>query len=1529
VFFRRDSQRVRTPRRHLHYRARPFHRRPTFASRRLSYEPLEARQLLATFEAMGPAAVIHGGTEKVSPDNEVSGAIHTVVTHPTNANVMYVGSVNGGIWRTNNATAARPHWVPLTDGLPSLSIGAMAMDPNNPQRLVAGMARYSSFAVGGALTGIILSENAGATWQVIDDPLLAGRNISGIAINGDRILVSAGGGFFADSDPVPSGGLFRSNDGGATWENLEIFPRRANFPDEPLAFEVFDLVADPTDPQRFYAGVADEGIYRSDDGGTNWSTASAGDPRIDNFYLVVDANGLDDNNIEMAVASNGRIYAAFIAEGQPLYFGYSDSAGGSWIEMDIPLTAETTGAVGISPRPKQGGQGNIHFSIAADPLDPFTVYVGGDSQDGDLSFQLGNSIGARDFVGKLFRGDTRHDPIGNVMDATGVIPFLGYSPQWEHLTHSNLVAAMPEGGTRRGSAPHADSREITFDANGEMIQVDDGGIYRRTSPRTNQGDWFSLNGDLQVTEIHSIAYDSNGNVLLAGSQDNGAVQQLSPSNKRWEVVEIINQSIVGSVVRSAPGDGGDVAIDDSSIPGHSIRYTSSQELDSFRRQVYDAKNNLISEDLLTPNIVGNFLTPVVLNEVNRSRIAVGGSFGIFESFDRGSSFREIFGPENASFGVLGGAQMAIEYGGSRGGSSNPAALYVGSDGEVFVRTQQNENLRLTRAQFPGGFIWDIATDTADWMNAYVIDRDDVYVTANAGDSWRKITGNLTASGAGELRTVEFVRRGSAEGFVVVGTDTGIFVTSDSNPGRWTEVGNLPHAPVFDLEYDVTDNVLAVGTMGRGAFLLRNAFEAIRGTGGGGTQQSAARGTVWKDLDGDGVRDGNEPGLAGVTIYVDINGDNQIGVSEPAGVTTVNGSYAIGNVPRGTYAVRAAVQPGWVQTAPSGNGEHVVNFANLALAANLNFGIREGVGGEMGFDFGDAPGPYPTLLSSNGASHGIVSGFQLGQRVDGDLNGRPSAAADGDDNHNEDDEDGVTFVSDLIPGSPATVEIVVQNGTQPPGVLQGWIDFDGDGSWNTAGEQIFRDLNVSAGTNVLTFNVPSWARLGDTFARFRYGYERGISFRGRAVAGEVEDYQIEVVRGGPTAVEDNFVVRRNSSDNQLNVLTNDTLRPGTNTVIASVAPASADGSVQVAPNGGSVIYTPQAGFTGTETFIYTLRDRNGLTDSATVSVFVQPDLAGIRLAATTPGGSPITSVAVGQTFLLQGYVQDLTPSAGGVFSAYLDIEYPAAAASVVGPIAFGEDFPNGHSGSISVDGLIDEIGAFDGLDRLGSAEAFLFSLPMRADQAGTFAFTGNPADVLPSHIVLLFDRDDPVPTDQIEYRPLSLTFTQAIAAQTNPRNSLDVNDDTSVSPLDALLVINELNIGPGLAARAEGEFGPFYLDVSADGAVSPLDALLVINELNRISDAEGEPVRLIPLAAAASAVNAADSPAAPIDAPATGGRTGQVNDVSGKPLLLDADPRQQLFATLDDGDDRWTTSAEIGEGLESALSLMNDDLKMMS
>src|SRR4029077_16348063 len=96
------------------------------------------------WEALGPAPV--EGGQSITQGNQVEGAVHCVAPHPTNPDILYVGATNGGIWRADDATAARPTWRPLTDRMPSLSIGALALDVDAPDVIVAGIGRFSSFS---------------------------------------------------------------------------------------------------------------------------------------------------------------------------------------------------------------------------------------------------------------------------------------------------------------------------------------------------------------------------------------------------------------------------------------------------------------------------------------------------------------------------------------------------------------------------------------------------------------------------------------------------------------------------------------------------------------------------------------------------------------------------------------------------------------------------------------------------------------------------------------------------------------------------------------------------------------------------------------------------------------------------------------------------------------------------------------------------------------------------------------------------------------------------------------------------------------------------------------------------------------------------------------------------------------------------------------------------------------------------------------------------------------------------------------
>ncbi|MGD8454113.1 MAG: GEVED domain-containing protein [Phycisphaerae bacterium] len=183
-----------------------------------------------------------------------------------------------------------------------------------------------------------------------------------------------------------------------------------------------------------------------------------------------------------------------------------------------------------------------------------------------------------------------------------------------------------------------------------------------------------------------------------------------------------------------------------------------------------------------------------------------------------------------------------------------------------------------------------------------------------------------------------------------------------------------------------------------------------------------------------------------------------------------------------------------------------------FAIDLAFVVVTEGGEEL--DWGDAPDPtYPTLAASNGANHAIAPGVFLGAAIDSEPDGQPHPNALGDDIATIDDEDGVTFLTPIVPGGNATVQVVAS----VPGQLDAWLDFAGDGSWAEAGDQIFMGQPLAAGVNTLTFPVPAFAPPGlVTFARFRFTTLAGamLPFDGPAPDGEVEDYQV-IIEEGPT------------------------------------------------------------------------------------------------------------------------------------------------------------------------------------------------------------------------------------------------------------------------------------------------------------------------------------------------------------------------------------------------------------------------------
>jgi subtilisin-like proprotein convertase family protein len=696
----------------------------------------------------GPAPALNSPTVVIPPNNPVSGAIQVVAPNPTNANVLFVGAVNGGVWKTSNATSPSPTWTPLTDSLPGQSISSMSLDVTDltDQTLVVGTGRRSSLPAGTTpagddQVGLYYTTNGGVSWTQFNQSILRDQVFNGVAARGNVILAGSA-----------TNGLYRSTDRGASWTLISGTHGL-------LTGGVFDLVADPGNSNRFYAAVKGRGLFRTDDAGATWTNVTAGITGTDlatNMRIGVhNSTGANVVYVGVVDSVNKQLAGVFRSINQ----------GVSWTAMDVPA---------IHP----GKQGDLYFSLAADPTNPNLVYMGGDR------------IGATAYTGNLVRGDAS----------------LALGSQFTSIVDSG-------GGS---TSTHNDSRYLGFDANGNLLEGDDGGIYRRSTPASS-GSWGSVVGNLAVMETHDVAWDSISHTAIVGTQANGTQQQQTPAGTTtWAVI--------------SGRDGGDVAVDNVSLAAsnQAIRYFSSENLGKavaadagdLQRQVIDANNNVISTTPINASTITDFqlVTPIKVNAVDPLRILVGGSTKLYESINQGGAFTAISGS-----GANGDGDPLV-YGGISNGVLNPNLIYVGKGNKVFKRTAAGGSVTATAA-LPGGTsvtdVTDIAVDSSEWKTVFAIDKSHVFMSRDAGVTWTDVTGDLT-SRALDFHSLAFVH-GVLDSSLVVGTRSGVFVSHMSEMGTWERLGTgLPDVLVNDLDYNASDDVLVAGTLGRSVWTFTNA-----------------------------------------------------------------------------------------------------------------------------------------------------------------------------------------------------------------------------------------------------------------------------------------------------------------------------------------------------------------------------------------------------------------------------------------------------------------------------------------------------------------------------------------------------------------------------------------------------------------------------------------------------------------------------------------------------------------------------------
>ena len=266
--------------------------------------------------------------------------------------VYYFGSVNGGVWKTNDAGRT---WNPIFDAEPVGSIGAIAVAPSNPNVIYVGSGEAdmrSSISHG---NGMYKSTDAGKTWAHIG--LEDSRQIARIVVDPDdpeKVFVAALGHAYG---PNKERGVFRSNDGGKTWQQVL-------FKDENTG--AIDLAMKPGNSQVLYAALLQTrrppwsiyppskgpgtGLYRSKDGGDHWELLTG---------RGLPSEELGRMGIAFARSNPERIYVIADAKEGGLY--RSDDGGENWAR--------------VSKDPRIWGRGWYFCEVTVDTQDPDTVYV--------------------------------------------------------------------------------------------------------------------------------------------------------------------------------------------------------------------------------------------------------------------------------------------------------------------------------------------------------------------------------------------------------------------------------------------------------------------------------------------------------------------------------------------------------------------------------------------------------------------------------------------------------------------------------------------------------------------------------------------------------------------------------------------------------------------------------------------------------------------------------------------------------------------------------------------------------------------------------------------------------------------------------------------------------------------------------------------------------------------------------------------------------------------------------------------------
>ncbi|MCZ6506839.1 MAG: hypothetical protein O7A04_02150 [Acidobacteria bacterium] len=694
-------------------------------------------------QAGGRRADVPLGWQSLGPGN-IGGRTRALVIDPDRPRIMYMAGVSGGVWKTTHGGRS---WQPLADDMANLTVNSLAMDPTDAETLYAG----------------------------------TGEGYFREAIRGTAL-------------PLRGAGIFKTTDGGATWEHLADTDRSA--------FRwVNDIVVSHNDPRRVYAATR-RGVYRSVDGGLTWTPSLTTSVKGGCLDLVVRR----DRPRDQLLASCGTLAQASV------YRNTNAGGSGAWQKV---LSEPGMGRTSLAIAPSRQ---RVVYALAASNVGG----PGGQFQQGLHALFRSDAYGAPGSWRAQVRND---DPtklhtllLSNVVvDFVEECNFGGTNEVFNMGWYANVIAVDPidedrvwvgsvdwlrsdDAGVTWGIASywwpglgqspshvHADQHALVFHpryngtSNQTVFALNDGGIYRTNNAlgSTAMGSsapcagfsgisWIQKNSDYEVTQFYHGSVLADGRSYLGGTQDNGTLRgSLASGSDDW--------------VRILGGDGGYSVLDPaapSSIIASTqggIVWASTDGGLNFERSIDGIDDHLVDEAEGFRAVPSNFLfiAPLVGDPNQGSRLWLGGT-RLWRSDERATSWRA------ASARTRGDKISAIAV-----APGNSDIVLAGSDDGRIYRldsaTSASAETAMTSTRPRQGFVSSLAFHPDDETVVYAtyagFQGRHVWKSVDGGASWQSIDGSAEL-GLPDLPVHSIVVDAAGPGRLFIATDLGVLVSLD-------------------------------------------------------------------------------------------------------------------------------------------------------------------------------------------------------------------------------------------------------------------------------------------------------------------------------------------------------------------------------------------------------------------------------------------------------------------------------------------------------------------------------------------------------------------------------------------------------------------------------------------------------------------------------------------------------------------------------------------------------------------------------